>query len=245
MELFVPHNINYEKIWSFIEKHDLYITNKQKEKIKESTYLFLHFLYPSSNYLQYTKKSDYFKKILSREFNQITRNMLSYVIKILTDEEYPVIDQRSYSTGNYSKSYKLKDNFFIYCKQHKVQLSKKISSNYKKKIEENCLKKYGTLNVEVGNNDLEKILFPHYNKQIITIDSSVHTYVNYIETELYNKLNKRENRKNYDDLKRKIDNKIISMRRNVFQIENGEFNMSVHGSVISPTLGTLKSRVFG
>lgn len=230
MELFIPDNINYEKIWSFIDKHKPEVTTRQKEKVKESTYLFLHFLYPSPNYLQYTKRSDYFKKILSKEFNEITRNLLSVVIKILTDDDYPVIDERSYSAGNYPKSYKLKNNFFIYCKQHKVQLSKILSDNYKRKIEENCFKKHGTLNLEVGTEDLEKILFPHYDKQIITIDSNVHHYVNNIETELYKKLNKRKNRKNYNDLQRKIDNKIISMRRNVFQIESGEFNMSVHRS---------------
>ncbi|WP_312394401.1 hypothetical protein [Chryseobacterium sp.] len=230
MELFIPDNINYEKIWSFIDKHKPEITTRQKEKLKESTYLFLHFLYPSPNYLQYTKRSDYFKKILSKEFNEITRNLLSVVIKILTDDDYPVIDERSYSAGNYPKSYKLKNHFFIYCKQHKVQLSKILSDNYKRKIEENCPKKHGTLNLEVGTEDLEKILYPHYDKQIITIDSNVHHYVNNIETELYKKLNKRKNRKNYNDLQRKIDNKIVSMRRNVFQIESGEFNMSVHGS---------------
>ena len=230
MELFIPHNIDYEKIWSFIQKHNPDITTKQEEKLKESTYLFLHFLYPSPNYLQYTKKSDYFKKILSKEFNQITRNMLSSVIKILTDKEYPVIDQRTYSSGNYSKSYKLKNHFFLYCKQNKIELSTNISANYKKKLEENCLKKYGNSKIKIETEELEKSLLPHYNKKIITVDANVHNYINHLETELYRRLDKRKNRKNYYDLRKKIDNKIISMRRNVFQIESGEFNVSVHRS---------------
>ncbi|GAA4149519.1 hypothetical protein GCM10022217_01530 [Chryseobacterium ginsenosidimutans] len=66
-------------------------------------------------------------------------------------------------------------------------------------------------------------LFSQYEKDIITIDNRVDDYINAIELELLKRLSKKTAKPYYQSLEKSLKDKILSMRRNVIQIKNGEF----------------------
>ncbi|MDO3423969.1 hypothetical protein QWT87_03635 [Chryseobacterium sp. APV1] len=129
VSLIIPNNINYEKLWDKINTNpDL--SKGDKSKLKDSTLLFLHYLYPSSNYMTYTKNNSFHKKIKSTDFNVITRNFLTKTVTLLEHSDYPVIESRNYKVGKYSKSYKLKNDFFLFCKAEKITMNSRVGDNY-------------------------------------------------------------------------------------------------------------------
>lgn len=236
IDLYIPNNIDYEKLFSkldfFIKKHKKSNTNEGREKIKQSVYLFLHYLYPTHFYLEKYKKNSYFKPILSKEFNSITRNLQEITIDILCDSEYPVIDiNSSYKVGKYPKSYKLKYDFFLFCKSKKISIQSIISDNYGKKLQENHIKSQEISSDFLMNSDCSEYqyLFKNFDSKIITIDEKG---VNKLIDEIEKKLLKKQSKCRNEEIKKlsleSISNKIIRMRRCVILIKNGEFNGSIN-----------------
>lgn len=237
--LSIPDNIDFDRLFS---KIDFYTTKHKKSntlnglnRVKESVFLFLHFLYPNHYYLEKYRENGYFKPILSKDFNSITRCLMEISVDILTDNDYPIIEvNRSYQVGKYSKSYKLKNDFFIFCNQKRVEIQSSISDNYHKKILENS----SLITSEEDCNLLPAstlsdyyYILKNFTNEIITIDEIGATaMIDLIEEKLLEK----NVRCRQEEIKRislkKIENRIIRMRRCVRLIQNGEFNVSVSSS---------------
>ncbi|WP_312074956.1 hypothetical protein [Chryseobacterium sp.] len=227
VSLIIPNNINYEKLWDKINTNpDL--SKGDKSKLKDSTLLFLHYLYPSSNYMTYTKNNGFHKKIKSTDFNVITRNFLTRTVALLENTDYPVIESKSYKVGKYSKSYKLKNDFFLFCKAEKITMNSRVGDNYLKMME--SVTGTDKTDSKLENNSQFQHLFPQLNSKIITIDSSVDLYIEQLEFFLDSKLKKKENKIYYQNLKKSIDDKILAIKRSVHQIKNGEFDPTLNNN---------------
>lgn len=174
VKLVIPDSINYDELWKRIED----LKPLEKKQIKNSTYLFLSFLFPSEIYLSKYQKNGFHKNINSTEFNKLTRNRLTKVTDIL----YDIIDEDfSYLSGSYSKSYKLKDQYFYTATPKFVTIQSTISQNYfdykrKKELEIKELnKKYD-------------YLISQYEKSI-SLHPTVNDYIDKLEISLNQRLN--------------------------------------------------------
>jgi hypothetical protein len=231
LTLFVPHNIQFDRVFDnldyYVEKHNKSNTLQEKERIKESVYLFLYFLYPSPNYIEKYRENGYYKPILSVDFDSITRNLKEITVDILSNPEYPIIEiNPSYKVGVYSKSYKLRNDFFVFCKRKEIIIQSRISKNYLNKINEKI--EESNLKFLTKSNSTEyEYLFKHFQTDIITIDDNVHDLISQIEQKLLQKVERCINREIRELSLIKVKNKILRMKRCVSLIKNGEYNPTV------------------
>lgn len=147
-------------------------------------------------------------------------------VNLLENSDYTVIESRNYKVGKYSKSYKLKNDFFLFCKAEKITMTSRVGDNYLKMMESVT----GTDKTEsrLEDNSQFQHLFPQLKSEIVTIDSSVDLYIEKMENFLELKLKKKENKIYYQNLKKSVEDKILAMKRSVNQIKNGEFDPTLN-----------------
>lgn len=216
--IIVPKNINYDRLFSNfklkVEKFkNGFVTETELSNIKDSVILMLHFLVPDSRYLEENSKNNYFKRINSVIFNDITGKKMKIVKDILLDDDYPVItcDDRYHISKSYG--FKLRDEFFF-------------SGTMKYKSEGKIISKYfASINKE--NSELNtdyKFLTDRLNKRI-SFDPLVDDYI----TQLFSTFE--ETLKdisvtdyNIDELRYSIEMLKFRMTNSIKEIRNGEFN---------------------
>lgn len=215
INLTVSNEINYQKIFSTLKGSETERTN-----MEHSILLFLSFLNPTDYYIDKYQSTDFFKFINYVEFGKLTGNRLKQVKDILSDDKYPIIDvNESYQSGNYSKSYRLKEKFFNGSTKT-VTIESKISQNFydfKEKKEK----------------DLENRLSEYYHitefckKEVFTFDPVVIDYVNTVEKLLIDKIDNHITLNYSKLLKVVLDRKIKSMRKSINKVFTGEFSVSM------------------
>lgn len=90
--LIVPDNIDYNRIFEKIERHLIarramgskpkVITTKQIQRVQEAIYLFLSYIYPSENFEFKYGTENYWKRINSRDFSEITDKLKTVVVDL-------------------------------------------------------------------------------------------------------------------------------------------------------------------
>lgn len=194
-------------------------SDKVIQKVKEATYLFLHMLYPNDKYKKKYIISNYWRPILSKEFNDLTGKLFTLVKTILTNSDYPIISiKKGYLVGSYSKSYRLNDEFWIDgCPAKKIEIESIISEKYLEKV----------ILDPIDDSNLEKnfdYLLKNYNKKTITLNSNVFNYVEKFEKLLTEKFKGLRSPKKIEFLEKKCKNKINKLNRHIENINNGDFN---------------------
>ena len=194
----VPSNIDYEKLFSNLKGKEIF-----KNEIKEATYVFLSFLYPTKKYLESTKRYNGFKPINSSKMNQITRNRFSTVKTLLLDSKSnstgPIIIETKHQSGVISKSYRLNDELFNNPGEKLVKLGEN-SSNRLLKFEQEGLNKQNEFQQPY------QFLIDMYNAEI-TIDKDAVNYVDSLKKLLLEKVS------TYEGDKAEMTNKVINRMR--------------------------------
>lgn len=194
----VPSNIDYEKLFSNLKGKEIF-----KNEIKEATYVFLSFLYPTKKYLESTKRYNCFKPINSSKMNQITRNRFSTVKTLLLDSKSnstgPIIIETKHQSGVISKCYRLNDELFNNPGEKLVKLGEN-SSNRLLKFEQEGLNKQNEFQQPY------QFLIDMYNAEI-TIDKDAVNYVDSLKKLLLEKVS------TYEGDKAEMTNKVINRMR--------------------------------
>ena len=216
----VPSNIDYEKLFSNLKGKEIF-----KNEIKEATYVFLSFLYPTKKYLESTKRYNGFKPVNSSKMNQITRNRFSTVKTLLLDSKSnstgPIIIETKHQSGVISKCYRLNDELFNNPGEKLVKLGEN-SSNRLLKFEQEGLNKQNEFQQPY------QFLIDMYNAEI-TIDKDAVNYVDSLKKLLLEKVStyegdKAEMTNMVINRMRELKNKINSVKKKNFRPKVSQSN---------------------
>lgn len=215
----VPSNIDYEKLFSNLKGKEIF-----KNEIKEATYVFLSFLYPTKKYLESTKRYNCFKPINSSKMNQITRNRFSTVKTLLLDSKShstgPIIIETKHQSGVISKCYRLNDELFNNPGEKLVKLGEN-SSNRLLKFEQEGLNKQNEFQQPY------QFLIDMYNAEI-TIDKDAVNYVDSLKKLLLEKVSTYEGDK--VEMTNKVINRMRELKNKINSVKKKNFRPKVSQS---------------
>lgn len=228
IKITIPGSIDYERIFKKIpevykvhKKKD--ITKRMTEKVKESVYLFISYLYISKNYDRKYSKKGYWKPILMKDFRYVTSVLEGVVLQLLENKDYPIIDVNKHCIkGVKPRSYRLRLEFYYKGLVPKeIEICSLVSEKYLEKIT------VTPIDFTKKNKSNFNYLSKSYNPSIISIDPKIHNFITKYKELLIERLSNLRSDKKREFFKIKIEEKINKFKNHLKNITEGNYNFKM------------------